>query len=365
MRKDGIQLLNNDGEPMTVEFVQIDLRLPVLACGARRMISVFAFCAGSLLATGCANRSQAPVIERSPSTAHTGPPQVTSHPAAVPGAPAVPEAPTYTVKKGDTLYFIALDHGQDYKDIAAWNNLEHPDRISVGQVLRMSPPQGAVMAGAATPGTAQVGMVAPHQAVEARPLGGATSVAPGAQTSSGAAGVVKSTPKTGKEAYSEQAANSVASPAGPVNVAGRGPDTQTAKSDAKPEDRLAEDDDKIDWGWPVHGKMLGVFSETTSKGVDIAGKVGDPVVASASGKVILAGSSLRGYGKLIIIKHNANYLSVYAHNNEILVKEGQTILKGQKIAEVGSTDAEQPMLHFEIRKLGKPVDPLKYLPSAG
>ena len=124
-----------------------------------------------------------------------------------------------------------------------------------------------------------------------------------------------------------------------------------------------EDDDKVDWGWPVPGKLIAGFSEATNKGIDIAGKQGDPVFASAGGRVVYSGQGLRGYGKLIIIKHNNTFLSAYAHNKEILVKEGQTVVKGQKIAEVGNTDADQTKLHFEIRRLGKPVDPAKFLPA--
>ena len=114
---------------------------------------------------------------------------------------------------------------------------------------------------------------------------------------------------------------------------------------------------------PTNGKVVGEFSESANrKGIDIAGKQGQPVVASAAGKVVYSGSGLRGYGKLVIIKHNNTYLSAYAHNDQVLVKEGQTVTKGQKIAEMGSTDSDQVKLHFEIRKLGKPVDPAKYLP---
>ena len=122
------------------------------------------------------------------------------------------------------------------------------------------------------------------------------------------------------------------------------------------------DGDRVDWIWPTRGKILGVFSES-SKGIDISGNVGQAVTASASGKVVYSGAGLRGYGKLIIIKHNNTYLSAYAHNSKILVKEGQTVVKGQKIAEMGNSDASLVKLHFEIRKNGKPVDPLKHLPG--
>jgi lipoprotein NlpD len=318
------------------------------------------FCALTCFLAACGTHQPAPVEEHPP-LAPKAPPPVGTKPAASPAA--VVEVPTYTVKKGDTLYFIALDHGQDYKDIAAWNNIEHPDRISVGQVLKVGPPTGAAPAPVSV-GPAQVGVVTPHAQIEARPIGAPGTPTAAASTASPAnatgANGAKNWPKTGKEAYSDQAAGAAAN----ATTGGAKPGTQVAKADAHP-DANASDDDKVDWGWPVHGKMLGGFSESTNKGIDISAKTGDPVAATASGKVVYSGSGLRGYGKLIVIKHNATYFSAYAHNNEILVKEGQLVVKGQKIAEVGSTDAEQPMLHFEIRKQGKPVDPLKYLPSAG
>ncbi len=125
------------------------------------------------------------------------------------------------------------------------------------------------------------------------------------------------------------------------------------------------DDEGLDWVWPAKGKLVAAFSESaTLKGIDIAGAGGDPVLASAPGKVVYAGAGLRGYGKLVIVKHNATYLTAYAHNREILVKEGQSVTRGQKIAEMGSTDADRVKLHFEIRRLGKPMDPLRYLPPA-
>jgi len=124
-----------------------------------------------------------------------------------------------------------------------------------------------------------------------------------------------------------------------------------------------DDEDKVDWGRPAQGKIIAEFSEPSNKGLDIAGKPGDPVIAAATGRVIYSGE-MRGYGKLTVIKHNKTYSTVYAHNKDILVKEGQSVVKGQKIAEIGNTDADVTKLHFEIRKLGKPVDPAKYLPPS-
>ena len=115
--------------------------------------------------------------------------------------------------------------------------------------------------------------------------------------------------------------------------------------------------------WPANGKLLGTFSEGGNKGIDINGKAGDPVLAAGAGKVVYSGTGLRGYGKLGIVKHNNTYLTAYAHNQNLLVKEGQSVTKGQKIAEMGNTDADQVKLHFEIRRQGKPIDPLKQLPQ--
>jgi lipoprotein NlpD len=125
----------------------------------------------------------------------------------------------------------------------------------------------------------------------------------------------------------------------------------------------ASQSDGVDWMWPAAGRVLAGFSKGANKGVDILGKVGDPVFASASGRVLYSGSGVRGYGKLVIIKHNDTYLSAYAHNSNLLVKEGQNVVKGQKIAEIGNTDSPQVKLHFEIRRLGEPVDPMKFLPE--
>ena len=191
----------------------------------------------------------------------------------------------------------------------------------------------------------------------------------------------KTQPKAIKEAYSEQALRDVqrgAAAPPPVTAATAPPAIVTpapppepappvvvARVDPKPAPEPADGDEKVDWSWPARGKIVTGFSEAANlKGIDIAGASGQPVAASAGGKVVYAGTGLRGYGKLIIVKHNGTYLSAYAHNKEILVKEGQQVAKGQKIAEMGNTDADQVKLHFEIRRHGKPVDPLRYLPPA-
>ncbi len=182
----------------------------------------------------------------------------------------------------------------------------------------------------------------------------------------------KTQPKALKEPWSEQALRDVqriasaappppaAEPVAPPVIARVEP-----KPEPKPETRPADDEEAPSWMWPATGKLVtGVSENPNLKGIDIAGKSGQPVVASAAGKVVYAGSGIRGYGKLIIVKHNATWLTAYAHNREILVKEGQQVAKGQSIAEMGNTDADQVMLHFEIRRRGTPVDPLKFLPPA-
>jgi lipoprotein NlpD len=133
--------------------------------------------------------------------------------------------------------------------------------------------------------------------------------------------------------------------------------------EAQPVDKPVVAGDEVEWMWPASGKLITPFAEGSSKGIDIAGKGGDPVLAAAGGVVSYAGAGLRGYGNLVVLRHNGTYLSVYAHNSKILVKEKQTVTKGQKIAEIGSTDSDSPRLHFEIRRQGKPADPQKFLPA--
>lgn len=255
---------------------------------------------------------------------------------------------SYTVKKGDTLYSIGLEFGLDYKEIAQWNNLVPPYTIHIGRVLKFNLPKTAETAPAA-----EAVVVTPikTEPVIAKPLGEPP---------------LKTEPKAIKEPYSEQA---MAAPAPkPVEKTEVPKAVETPKQPelAKVEKPVAAsgDDESIEWAWPTQGKVSAGFNETGgSKGVDILGQTGQPVLAAAPGKVVYSGSGLRGYGKLVIIKHNKTYLSAYAHNSQILVKEGQDVAKGQKIAEMGNTDTDKTKLHFEIRKLGKPVDPAKYLPE--
>jgi lipoprotein NlpD len=308
---------------------------------------------------GCATKAPAPVSERTRPGSTQGKPDASA--SAQPSPVARPGY--YIVKPGDTLIRIALDHGQNYKDIAAWSGLENANLIEVGQELRVRPPEsGAVSRPVSSSG------------VEVRPVAAAGS-APAAVSSDS----VRREPKGGKVAYSEQAWAQAQKPEAPVVLAKVDPKPEAkpeTKAETKPEPvkpeakeekkaepaKPANGDDKIDWAWPASGKIIAGFNETSSKGVDLSGKPGDPVLAAASGRVVYAGTGLRGYGKLVIVKHDNSYLSAYAHNQNLLVKEGQAVSRGQKIAELGDTDSDRPKLHFEIRRQGKPVDPGKYLP---
>jgi lipoprotein NlpD len=247
----------------------------------------------------------------------------------------------YVVQKGDTLYSIAFLNGVDYRDVAEWNKLDNPAAIKIGQALQLRVPVTAFPSQAGTP----------------RPVMG-SRVAEEVET--------KSYPKVGKLAYTDralaQAERLQNAPAGAVENKPAVVASPTVKY-VPAAAREPDDEEPVEWGMPTNGKVVAGFSESDNrKGVDIVGQRGQAVVASAPGKVVYSGSGLRGYGKLIIIKHNKTYLSAYAHNDQILVKEGQSVGKGQKIAEMGSSDASQVELHFEIRKFGKPVDPAKYLP---
>ncbi len=284
-----------------------------------------------LLLSGCANQSAVPVVERGQAIAAADKPL------------AAAEIPPgyYLVKKGDNLLRISLDNGQDYREVAAWNNLEDPNKINVGQVLRVVPPEGVAVAKPVTPPA------------------GVDNRAPVAAAGSS----LKQEPKGGTQPYSDETLARMKQ--GGTTPTGGKPQPVAAQPEPAVQEKpaLAAAAAETDWLWPGSGKLLAPFNEANNKGIDLAGKVGDPVQAAGSGKVVYAGTGLRGYGNLVIIKHDATYLSAYAHNSKILVKEGQSITRGMKIAEVGSSDADQAKLHFEIRKQGKPVDPLAYLPK--
>ncbi len=279
------------------------------------------------LLAGCASRTRAPAPVEDRSAGRRAP-AVVAVEAPKPAAPAdaTVKPGQYVVRPGDTLIRIALDAGQNWRDIARWNNIDNPNVIEVGQVLRVTPPASEV---------AVAKPVAPP-AVSASPMPPASAAAPPASGPAAAASAARTT-------------------AAPV-IASVPPVTPTFAP-------AGEED--IGWAWPTlpGATVIGAFDEQRNKGLDIAGKPGDPVLATADGRVVYAGAGLRGYGNLIILKHNNTFLSAYAHNQTLLVKEDQTVRKGQKIAEMGSSDSDRVKLHFEIRRQGKPVDPSRYLPA--
>jgi lipoprotein NlpD len=277
-----------------------------------RQVLAVVFCLTLTALVGCSSKPRGPIPvedrvagQSSSRTAKAPAPPTHSSTGAVstpiimgapmPGSENAGKPGYYSVRPGDTLTKIALDHGQAWRDIAKWNGLDNPNVIEVDQVLRVAPlPTESKVAAAPKPAAA------PQQGSQPAPQATA-----------------------------------------PANNS---------------EDGLA-------FAWPHPGHILTGFDEAKNKGLDFAGKAGDPVLAAADGKVVYAGSGLRGYGNLVILKHNNTYLTAYAHNQTLWVKEDQNVVKGQRIAEMGSSDADRVKLHFEIRKQGKPVDPIKYLPS--
>lgn len=252
-----------------------------------------------LLLWGCTASWRAPVESRGVQPAQ---PRVASGPRSVPKAPSqVP--PAYRVRPGDTLFGIAWDHGLDYREVARWNGIRAPYRIYAGQALRLRPHSAA-------------------RAQSARP--------------------------------------SKPSPSSTVRHAPKAKKT-LPRATAKPPASTG----RLVWRWPVGGKVSSTFkpSDPLRKGIKISGREGTDIKAAERGRVVYSGSGLIGYGRLIIIKHNDNYLSAYGHNRELLVGEGDQVTKGQRIAAMGRAANGTPLLHFEIRRDGRPVDPLRLLPK--
>lgn len=285
-----------------------------------------------LVLSGCEGPGFAPIKDKTQASARS---VTKSKP-----APA-PETGQYVVQKGDTLYAIAFDNGLDYRELAAWNNLESPDVIKVGQVLRLASPDAAANRA---------------KGVETLPM---RETAPLKPKPLGEAVPLLTEPKAQRLPYSEANWAGVSAPKpAPVAAAAKPaevlPAVPAESSDAGDQDA---------WRWPANGKLLGTFGQGGGKGIDIAGERNTPVLAAASGKVVYSGDGLRGYGKMLIVKHSDEFLTAYAHNHALLVKEGDWVKGGQKIAEMGDTDSDRVKLHFEVRQYGKPLDPLKYLPE--
>ena len=299
---------------------------------------------------GCVASGPAPVSDRA--SARGGPSSATAK--ADSARSTTPQiAPStnglHTVQRGDTLYAIAFANSLDYRELSSWNQLESADRILIGQVLRLTAP---------TSGTVQT------TGIEITPLGNVAQ--PKAQPLTESS--VVRTPQAVLLDYSEAnwaqvsaARPVVAAVALPVPVPATISPPPPAPAVSVPV--ISADGTVDNWLWPAEGTLAGRFGAAGGKGIDIAGTRNSPVKAVAPGKVVYSGSGLRGYGQLLIVKHSGEFLSAYAHNETILVKEGDTVTAGQKIARMGDTDTDRVKLHFEIRRYGKPLDPLNYLPE--
>jgi lipoprotein NlpD len=299
------------------------LRMTAVGSGRHRhsnldRLLISGLLAALLVSAGCSTRrlaQPAPVEDRVGAAGAVDVKQL-------PGAENAGKPGYYTVRPGDTLFRIALDSGQNWRDVQAWNGLPNANALEVGQVLRVVPPVASPVVGAA-------------------PVTGAVTAAGGT--------AVTSTPVTSTGVVSRPLSSATVTAAAPVPAPA-----------AQPEPAGADD---LTFIWPAQGPVIAGFDEAKNKGVSIGGRIGDPVVAAADGRVVYAGAGLRGYGNLIILKHNNTFLTAYAHNQALLVREDQAVRQGQKIAEMGSSDADRVKLHFEVRRQGKPVDPMAYLPK--
>lgn len=288
---------------------------------APRLPSLLGLLASAVLLTGCLSQTPAPVRGERPGQATQ---------------PTSQEGTYHVVRPGDTLLGISRTYNRSVADLVRLNNLTNPNQIRVGQRLVIAPPDAT----AALPADGGV-VIQPIDM--SGDLGGPVAGAP-SQINEPIGGTVP---------FSDQAwaaVNPSAQGAAPAQP------TEPIPAPAKPDPSKP-----VAWMWPASGQIIDKFDESGNKGIDISGKPGDPVVASAAGSVAYSGSGLRGYGKLVIINHDGDYYTAYAHNQTLLVKEGDKVTQGQKIAEMGSTDTDRPKLHFEIRRQGRPVDPMQYL----
>ncbi|QGH29035.1 murein hydrolase activator NlpD [Kluyvera intermedia] len=261
---------------------------------------------------------------------------------------------TYTVKHGDTLFYIAWVTGNDFRDLAQRNNVAAPYGLNVGQVLQVGNASGQPITGNNPVAVASAQSSSGNTGLVSKPAQNSTTP------------VASTTTITYSEDSGEQSANKMLPNNKPATTTVVAPVTAPVASTAVPTASSTSTSAPISaWRWPTDGKIIENFSGTDggNKGIDIAGSKGQAIVATADGRVVYAGNALRGYGNLIIIKHNDDYLSAYAHNDTMLVKEQQDIKAGQKIATMGSTGTSSTRLHFEIRYKGKSVNPLQYLPQ--
>lgn len=331
------------------------------------------FSCALLFLGGCAPVSPAPVYD-----------SARDLPVAEKPEPKVHRPQTHTIRAGETLAEIALEYGLDHRELALWNGVANPNLIYSGDVIRLSPPEALPQAAAvplqkaapitpariAKPGASAAPQIVPAPAPQnvANAANAAAAITPqvvapsSGETIARGNAPIKDGPVAAKYAYNartldklraEHAAGNTAAPAPQIVSAAPTP------SAAAPQQVRRRFD--VDWSWPTRGKIAGKFSEK-SKGIDIAGEKGAPVYAAADGKVVYTGSGVKSYGRLVILKHGNDYLSAYAHNDKILAKEGQQVARGEQIATVGDSGAARVMLHLEIRKSGKPFDPLQVLP---
>ena len=319
--------------------------------------------AALLLLVGCAVAPPAPVYEAARDLPVEEKPE-----------PQVRRPQTHIIGAGETLAGIALEYGLDYQELAQWNDIHNPDSIYAGDIIRLSRPESLAVASAVAPQKSATLAPAPIIAKPGAPADSAIAPAvaypSAAETASAAArgdAPIKNEPAAAKYAYSKQTlaklraaheADSASSAApSPAQIVRAAP---APAPDAGAPQRVRRRFD-VDWSWPAAGEVTRKFSEA-SKGMDIVGAKGAPVYAAADGKVVYTGSGVKSYGRLVILKHGNDYLSAYAHNDKILVKEGQKIARGEQISTLGDSGATQAMLHLEIRKSGKPFDPLQVLP---
>ncbi|MGA7178050.1 MAG: peptidoglycan DD-metalloendopeptidase family protein [Thiobacillaceae bacterium] len=294
------------------------------------------------------------------------------HSAAKPAARPLPKpviaqpasGATYTVQKGDTLFSIAFANGLDFRDLAAWNELPSPDLIKIGQVLKLTAPVSS------SP-TSPIPSL-PASPVASLPTSTGVQTIPVKERTLEAKALpeipVFTAPQAQRLPWSEANWARLNSESATLMAKVEPPKpaekTPMAEAPKPPPVATVEPSSSIDgWLWPVSGALLARYGEGGGKGIDLAGNRGEPVFATAPGKVVYSGSGLRGYGQLIIIKHANEYLSAYAHNQKVVVHEGEQVTAGEKIAEMGDSDADRVKLHFEIRQFGKPIDPLKLLPN--
>ncbi|HSE13442.1 MAG TPA: peptidoglycan DD-metalloendopeptidase family protein [Rudaea sp.] len=336
---------------------------------ARKRTGAGAFALGAaLLLGGCSSNPPAPVVDLS-----SGAPQASERGS---GPRAATAGATYRVVRGDTLYAIAFRNGLDFRELAAWNAIEPPYRIYAGQDLRLGPPS-------AQAATSRVATAAAPAVPARAPTAPAPAASPGPAPQNGkrttGSGMFEDVPATTQAPAAVEPASPPASPQAmpstvvPATAPATPPKSQVAEQQTKPAAETAPKASGeapvngaagVVWRWPGKGALIGSFvaGDQTRQGIDIAGTAGDPVLAAADGEVVYSGNGLLGYGELIIVKHNASFLSAYGHNRKRLVQEGDRVRGGQQIAEMGSSASARDELHFEIRRNGKPVNPLDYLP---